>query len=192
MLRVLMLMGALLLSPSLLAEGQTRYISDNIYIYIHGGPGSQYRIIGSIEAGEKITLMPETEGEFSKIVDHKGREGWIRTDKLQQQVSMRYRMADMETQLAAAQTKLQSISSQNNNVSDELDSLQAKLSKTEAELQKATTERDAALAQVDNIQDTARFHMWQQGGLIAAGGLILGVILVYLPRPQRRRRDRWM
>ncbi|MCD8475838.1 MAG: hypothetical protein LRY40_04670, partial [Shewanella fodinae] len=42
-----------------------------------------------------------------------------------------------------------------------------------------------ALAQVDNIQDTARFHMWQQGGLIAAGGLILGVILVYLPRPQR-------
>ncbi|MDF0533131.1 TIGR04211 family SH3 domain-containing protein [Shewanella yunxiaonensis] len=182
----------MLLSPSLLAEGQTRYISDDIYIFIHGGPGNQYRILGSIEAGEKITLLPETDGDYAKIVDPKGREGWVRTDKLQTQVSMRYRMADMEKQLADAQSKLQTISSQNSDVSTQLDNLQSKLNKTQADLTKATTERDNAIAKLENMQDNARFHMWQQGGLIAAGGLILGVILVYLPRPQRRRRNRWM
>ncbi|MFQ6370711.1 TIGR04211 family SH3 domain-containing protein [Shewanella sp. YIC-542] len=187
-----MLTAALLLSPSLLAAGQTRYISDDIYIFIHGGPGSQYRILGSIEAGEKVTLLPETEGEFSKIIDHKGREGWVRTDKLQQQESMRYQMAEMAAKLSDAQSRLRTISQQNNNAGEQLSQLQSELSQTQSALQQTTQERDDALEKVANMQDNARFHMWQQGGLIAAGGLILGVILVYLPRPQRRRRDRWM
>ena len=72
----------MLLSPSLLAANQTRYISDDVYIYLHGGPGTQFRILGSIEAGQEVTSLKETQGDYSKIVDHKGREGWVQSKML--------------------------------------------------------------------------------------------------------------
>lgn len=31
----------------------TRYISDNLFTYMHTGPSNQYRIMGSIDAGSK-------------------------------------------------------------------------------------------------------------------------------------------
>ena len=38
------------------AQAQTRYISDNLFTYMHSGPSNQYKIIGSVDAGDRVTL----------------------------------------------------------------------------------------------------------------------------------------
>ena len=55
MLRIFALVGLIFFSQSILAAGQARYISDDVYLFLHGGPGTQYRILGSIEAGQEIS-----------------------------------------------------------------------------------------------------------------------------------------
>lgn len=192
MLRLLTLIGMMLLSPTLLAQGQTRYISDDVFIYIHGGPGTQYRILGSVEAGQQISVLPERQGDYTKIIDHKDREGWVLTSMISKDKSLRFRVSELESQLVEAKSQLTGLQSENGDFKGELGSLKSQLSKAQAELAQASAERDEAIAKLKSMKDNERFRMWQEGGLIAALGLILGVILVYMPRPQRRKKDRWM
>ncbi len=192
MLRMLTLVGMMLLSPNLLAEGQPRYISDNVFLYILNGPGTDYRILGSIEAGQPVTLLSETQGDYSKIIDHKGREGWVPTNLISSTPSFREQVSTLTNELNETKAKLAEVLSSTNNHSDEVDELKAKLSEAEAMLNKTTQERDNLKVAVDHSAQEAQFALWREGGLIAAAGLVVGVILVYLPRPQRRNKKRWM
>ena len=192
MLRILTLVGMMLLSPNLLAEGQSRYISDNVFLYLLGGPGTEYRILGSIEAGQPITLLNETQGDYSKIVDHKGREGWVQTNLISSTPSFREQVPALTNELAQTKTKLADVLGSTDNHADEVAELKAKLSELEITLNKTLQERDSLKVAVDRSAQDARFALWREGGLIAAAGLIFGVILVYLPRPQRRNKKRWM
>lgn len=192
MLRFLALVSMMLLSPNLLAEGQSRYISDNVFLYLLGGPGTEYRILGSVEAGQPVTLLPEAENGYSKIIDHKGREGWVQTDLISATQSFREQVPMLSAELTKVKTELADIASSTENQADTVASLKAKLSEAQTALAKTTQERDTFKATIENNAADERFELWRQGGLIAAGGLILGMILVYLPRPQRRKKDRWM
>ena len=192
MLRMLTLVGMMLLSPNLLAEGQPRYISDNVFLYILNGPGTDYRILGSIEAGQPVTLLGETQGDYSKIIDHKGREGWVPTNLISSTPSFREQVSTLTNELNETKAKLAEVLSSTNKHSDEVDELKAKLSEAEAMLNKTTQERDNLKVAVDRSAQEAQFALWREGGLIAAAGLVVGVILVYLPRPQRRNKKRWM
>jgi len=191
-LRMLTLVGMMLLSPNLLAEGQPRYISDNVFLYILNGPGTDYRILGSIEAGQPITLLGETQGDYSKIVDHKGREGWVQTNLISSTPSFREQVSTLTNELNEAKAKLAEVLSSTDNHTDEVAELKAKLNEAETMLSKTTQERDSLKVTVDRSAQDAQFALWREGGLIAAAGLVVGVILVYLPRPQRRNKKRWM
>ena len=186
-----MIAGMMLLSPSLLAANQTRYISDDVYIYLHGGPGTQFRILGSIEAGQQVTSLEEAQGDYSKIIDHKGREGWIQTKMLSKSMSLRVQLPAIQAELEKTKAELESALSSSDNNAAELSQVKAQLSAAKKALDSASSERDNAKAKLANLQKNERFEMWQQGGLIAAGGLLLGIILVYLPKPQRKPKNRW-
>lgn len=192
MLRLLTLVGMMLLSSNLLAEGQSRYISDNVFLYILNGPGTDFRILGSIEAGQPITFLGETQGDYSKIIDHKGREGWVPTNLISSSPSFREQVSTLTNELNEAKAKLAEVLSSTDNHTDEVAELKAKLNEAETMLSKTTQERDSLKVAVDRSAQEAQFAQWREGGLIAAAGLIIGVILVYLPRPQRRNKKRWM
>ncbi|MCL1137574.1 TIGR04211 family SH3 domain-containing protein [Shewanella pneumatophori] len=191
MLRILVIVGMMLLSPSLLAANQTRYISDDVYIYLHGGPGTQFRILGSIEAGQQVTSLEETQGDYSKIVDHKGREGWIQSKMLSKSTSLRVQLPAIQAELEQTKAKLETALNTSDNNAEELSQVKSQLAAAEKALSSASLERDNAKATLANMQKNERFEMWKQGGFIAAGGLLLGIILVYLPKPQRKPKNRW-
>lgn len=193
MLRVLSIF-MLLLAPIgvFAAEQATRFISDDVFTYIHGGPGTEFRILGSVEAGQPITLLGNTQGDFTQIIDHKGREGWVLASLVTDQPSFRERFPQMEAQLKQANEQLSQISQTNNNAEQELAQANQKVTELSAALTKAIAERDNAKSTVQQIADNQRYQMWQQGGLIAGIGALIGMLLVYLPRPQQRKKSRWM
>jgi len=191
-LRMLTLLGIMLLSPNLLAEGQSRYISDNVFLYLLNGPGTDYRILGSIEAGQPITLQGETQGDYSKIVDHKGREGWVQTNLISSTPSFREQVSTLTNELNEAKAKLAEVLNSTGNQTDEVAELKAQLAEAQTMLAKANQERENLKMAVDHSAQETQFALWREGGIIAAAGLVVGVILVYLPRPQRRNKKRWM
>ncbi|QSX35533.1 TIGR04211 family SH3 domain-containing protein [Shewanella avicenniae] len=187
----MLLLGALAFASVASAEEQAGYISDDIYIYIHGGPGNQFRILGSIEAGQPVTVTGETESDYSKIVDHKGREGWVKTEFLTTQQTLRFQVPELQNQLTEAQQQLQTAISDKANEPEQLSQLTAELAQVKQALAEVTHARDQAQQQLTAIHDDAQYKMWREGGIIAAIGALIAVILVYLPRPRSKKRDRW-
>ena len=191
MLRILALVGLMLLSPSLLAAGQTRYISDEVYLFLHGGPGTQFRILGSIEAGQAISVLGETQGDYTKVIDHKGREGWVETKMISAEKSFRKLLPEVQAELAKTKAELEQVTESSDTNVQDLQRVKSLLAQAEKSLAQASQERDRATQKLANIQKNERFQMWQEGGIIAAIGLLIGVILVYLPRPRRKQTNRW-
>ncbi|QIR16079.1 TIGR04211 family SH3 domain-containing protein [Shewanella aestuarii] len=174
------------------AQGASHYISDDVFTYIHGGPGTQYRILGSVEAGQPVKFLDKTDGDYSLIVDHKGREGWVRSDLVTDQPSFRERFPTVESELIKVNEQLNQITLTTDNATQDLVLANRRIAALEAALSKAENERDVAKSKVQAASDAKQFQMWQQGGLIAGLGALIGIILVYLPRPQRRKKNRWM
>ncbi|AZG33708.1 MULTISPECIES: TIGR04211 family SH3 domain-containing protein [Shewanella] len=193
MLRVLSIL-IFLLAPSgvFAAQAPTRFISDDVYTFIHGGPGTEFRILGSVEAGQPITLLDNTDGDFTQIIDHKGREGWVLTSLVTDQPSFRERFPEMEAQLKQANEQLNQITQNTDNTEEYLILANEKVTELNAALTIAVKQRDEAELKVQQGVDNRRYQMWQQGGLIGGMGALIGIILVYLPRPQRRKNSRWM
>lgn len=66
-----MILVSLVATP--MAFAQEYYIADKLYTYIHSGPSNQFRIIGSINAGDKVQLIASNkENGFSQIEDARG------------------------------------------------------------------------------------------------------------------------
>ncbi|QDE29988.1 TIGR04211 family SH3 domain-containing protein [Shewanella polaris] len=193
MFRVLSIFIFILASTSVFAaESPTRFISDDVFTYIHGGPGTEFRIIGSVEAGQPITLLDNTEGDFTQIIDHKGREGWVLASLVTDQPTFRERLPEMEAQLKQANDQLNQITNNTGNVEESLKLANDKVAELQAALSEAVKERDQTELKVQQAADNKRYQMWQQGGLIGGIGALIGIVLVYLPRPQHRKKNRWM
>lgn len=91
------------------AEEQ-RFISDALSTYVHSGPGNQYRIVGTINAGDPVTLLGiNQQSQFAQIRDAKGRSVWLPLDQLSNQPSLRTRVPALEAQLSALTAKLSHI-----------------------------------------------------------------------------------
>nr|WP_275975072.1 TIGR04211 family SH3 domain-containing protein [Shewanella gaetbuli] len=173
-------------------QAANHYISDDVFTYIHGGPGTQYRILGSVEAGQPVTFSGKTEGDYSQIVDHKGREGWVKNDFLTDKPSFRVSYPQVESELIKVNEQLNQLSLSTDNATQDLAIANKKVSELQQALALAEKERDTAQFELKSAIDNKLFRMWQQGGMIAGIGALIGIILVYLPRPQRRNKSRWM
>jgi SH3 domain protein len=174
------------------SEGETRYISDDLFTYLHAGPGRNFRILGSVVAGTRVTLLQEdTENNFVEIVDDKQRTGWVDAEFINVSRSVRELVPGLQQQVEKTEKtilqqrqssdllnlQIADITSQNTN-------LKKKLSVAEKENAKITQ----ILADYDQ---TAQMEWFTRGGIVAVISLLLGIILTYLPK-KRRRNDNWM
>ena len=191
-------------TPTTASAPQSRYVSDNIYTFLHRGPGKQYRIIGSINAGEAVTQLAQSEdGKYIQIRDSKQREGWIiaselqsnesfRTlnDKLQQQVTtLNDKLANIDSvQARELKEKSQRLASSEQQLKTALEQLASQKS----ELEQLRAENEKLNASLGTRKQEQLFTWMKQGGMIAGAGLLVGLIVPYLPRPRRSRRERWM
>ncbi|WP_170308327.1 TIGR04211 family SH3 domain-containing protein [Parashewanella tropica] len=202
MLRLFAFVFCVLLSGLSSAQENTRYISENIYIYLHAGPGSQFKILGSVAAGKAITSLEKIENGYAKIVDDKGREGWVQAKMLTNKPTFRVTQPQLEQQLADIQQSLSENGSKEAQLTEQLQQATDKLSLAEkakhnaekelAHIQEKTKQELAQLqAQVTELKDDAKYQFWREGGMIAGIGLLIGLVLAYLPRPSRQRKTRW-
>lgn len=180
-----------------------KYVTDNVDIYLRRGPGSQYAFSNAVKAGEKVVeLEKSADGKFTRIQLNNGSTAWIETSKLNEQPSYKERFPALEAKLAEYQDKVDNAeANQQKLLSDyiqklqtaekSIETLQNKNEALEQQVKEQNSRIESMLNQVDDKRRDLIVTWFTYGGLVAGGGLILGLIL---PRiiPSRRKKDRWM
>lgn len=189
------------ISEPLIANSDV-YISDRANVWTRSGPGTNYRIKGSKHVGDKVKFIRYSDnGKFVLVEDEEG-QIWIQTNDVQQEPCgkalaeiLQARVNELENKLANYDTQL---AKDYANASAKL----AVLEKENAQLRAADNDKNETIQKLDTQRreyadklETRELDMqmrwWLQGAMIALGGAIIGVIFIFIPRPGRKRRDRY-
>ncbi|EGA68524.1 SH3 domain-containing protein [Vibrio sinaloensis DSM 21326] len=193
---VFLVLATLVAAPAALA--QDRYIADKLFTYMHSGPSNQYRIIGSIDAGDKVKLISTNkESGYSQIQDERGRKGWVESKFVTRQESMALRLPKLEKELAETKEKLanaratsdqekaglaDSLSTRNRQIAE----LEQSYSDMSQQLSSAQEEVRNLRAKLDTQKDDLLLKYFMYGGGVAGLGLLFGLILPHIiPRKKR-------
>ncbi|EBD9830175.1 SH3 domain-containing protein [Salmonella enterica] len=200
----LRLIGLTLLALSATAVShaeETRYVSDELNTWVRSGPGDNYRLVGTVNAGEQVTLL-QSDANYGQIKDSSGRTAWIPLKELNTTPSLRTRVPDLENQVKTLTDKLNNIDTMWNQrtanmqqkvaQSDSvINGLKEENQKLKNELIVAQKKVSAANLQLDDKQRTIIMQWFMYGGGVLGIGLLLGLVLPHMI-PSRKRKDRWM
>ncbi|NUU66820.1 SH3 domain-containing protein [Enterobacteriaceae bacterium BIT-l23] len=180
---------------------EKRFVSDELTTWIRSGPGDNYRLVGTVNAGDEVALL-QTNGKYAQIREADGRTAWIPVDQLKSEPSLRTRVPDLENQVKTLTDKLNNIDTTwNQRTAD----MQQKVAKSDGiinglkdenqqlknQLVVAQKKVNAANIQLDDKQRTIIMQWFMYGGGVAGVGLLLGLLLPHMI-PSRKRKDRWM
>ncbi|MHB0777411.1 TIGR04211 family SH3 domain-containing protein [Halomonas sp. WWR20] len=192
-------LGALALNSH--AQAQTaRWVSDDLTTFVRSGPTDEYRIVGTLTSGDRVTLL-ENSGDYSRVRSEEGEEVWVLTQDLQQIQSVQERLPELQARVEALSAELEGINDEwEQRVSTMTDTLQvrqeriAELESRNAELDRQSSQATQTIrnleARLDTQEQDLLMRYFMYGGGVAGAGLILGLIVPHLPR-RRKRRDRW-
>lgn len=200
----LRLIGLTLLALSATAVShaeETRYVSDELSTWVRSGPGENYRLVGTVNAGEQVSLL-QTENNYGQVKDSTGRTAWIPLKELNASPSLRIRVPDLENQVKTLTDKLANIDSTWNQRTADMqqkvaqsdsviNGLKEENQKLKNELIVAQKKVSAANLQLDDKQRTIIMQWFMYGGGVLGLGLLLGLVLPHMI-PSRKRKDRWM
>lgn len=161
-------------------ETTKAYISDNLFIYMHAGAGTQFRILGSINAGKEIQLTGEKENGYTQVINAKGKLGWVENKFINNKQSLRDVIAQLNAQLAQnAENEQESLS-----VLTEANNEVIALNTDNKKLESTITALNEELRLVKNTikaQSNDELKQWFFNGAIVLGiGLLIGIFLPLL------------
>jgi SH3 domain protein len=180
--------------------GETRYISDDVNIFMHSGPGTQYRIVGTVKAGEAVTFLQlNAESKYAQITTRKNKTAWIDAKLLSHQPSLKVRTPKLQAELAKTKAALAKINNKNSAALAQLtDANRDVLTEKDADLTaKANTiaslsaentalteeavrlrvENESLASRLDTKEEDEQHRFFMLGALILALGLIAGLII---------------
>ncbi|MDR9889502.1 TIGR04211 family SH3 domain-containing protein [Pseudenterobacter timonensis] len=182
---------------------EKRYVSDELNTWVRSGPGDNYRLVGTVNAGEEVTLLQTNENtSYGQVRDSSGRTAWIPLKELSNEPSLRTRVPELENQVKTLTDKLNNIDATWNQRTADMqkkvsqsdgviNSLKEQNQKLKNELIVAQKKVNAANLQLDDKQRTIIMQWFMYGGGVLGLGLLLGLVLPHMI-PSRKRKDRWM
>ena len=159
---------------------------------MHTGPGRNYRILGSIEAGTPITVISrDNDAEFTQITDDEGRKGWVESKFVSNTMSQAEQLPIVSEKLAESQSGLQAAQSENARLRQQLNDARQKVSKLTTTNDEQASQIIRLTAKVESANKDELVTWFTRGGIVAGVGILLGVMLTYLPK-RKRRNSEWM
>ena len=176
---------------SLAEENQTGFISDDLTIFMHAGPGTNYRILGTINAGAQIKTTGKESNEYSEIIDDKNRITWVETKHITRQPGLRFVVADLNDKLASSSDYTSNLDGELNELKSTIVQLNQEKSVLETELNQVQQQLKQTLTKVKD-QDINMQKQWLFNGAIVLGvGLFIGLILPRFFARRRSSMDSW-
>ncbi len=196
-----LVLASLVVVPA--AFAQDRYIADKLFTYMHSGPNNKYRIIGSIDAGDKVTLISTNKDSgYSQVKDQRGRTGWVESRFVTSEESITLRLPKIEQELAETKEKLanaqatsdqekaglvESLATRNRQISE----MEQSYSDMSQQLSAAQEEVRSLRAKLDTQKDDLLLKYFMYGGGVAGFGLLFGLLLPHIIPRKRRSPSGW-
>lgn len=137
--------------PPALAQEQ-RYVSDEVFIVLHAGPGTNYRWLGKLTPGSRLTPGAVSEdGEWTEVQTDRGTEGWVRNEFLSTEAPAQVRLPAVARQLEDAERSAAELRATLTRLREEKSEVENRQGDTSAQLQAVTEE----LAQLRQISGSA-------------------------------------
>ncbi|QGM80442.1 TIGR04211 family SH3 domain-containing protein [Otariodibacter oris] len=194
------LLGSLICITSLPIFAETLYVTDNLHTYLRRGAGDQYKISGTIQAGEQVSVL-EKRDRYSLIRDAKNREAWILNSELSTTPSSKELIPQLQQQIEELTVKLNKIDGDWQQRTAEMQRRVQQSDQQSSELldQNARLKRELDILKnknrdLETMQDAESREIMIQyfiyGGSVLGAGLLLGLLIpVFIPR--RRRNNGW-
>ena len=97
----------------------TRYVSDEVFIVLHRGPGAEYRWVAKLTPGTRLDVARVAEdGKWAEVSTARGTTGWVSTEFLSTE-------APAQVKLPAAQARAEQLASKNAELASQVKTLQA-------------------------------------------------------------------
>lgn len=181
-------------------DDATHWVSDNLTTWVRSGPTDGYRIVGTLTAGEPVTLL-ETSGNYSRVVDAEGDTVWILSDELQEVPSARVQLPDLEARVEELtreldginetwETRVSSMTQALETGEERIAALETRNDELESEAEQGRQTIRRLQARLDTQGEDLLLRYFMYGGGVAGAGLLVGLIVPHLPR-RRKKSDRW-
>ncbi|MFS1702501.1 TIGR04211 family SH3 domain-containing protein [Alteromonas sp. AMM-1] len=174
------------------ADQPGAYVADDLYVFMHSGPGRNYRIVGSIEAGLPVTILGRSDdGSYTQIQDEEEREGWIETQFLINTISRRAQLPELSQRVAERDQQVSALTAKQQKLQQQLVEAKQQISELESDQAQAQQRIQQLTAQIQSQDNEELYRMFTYGGIVAGAGVLLGIIVTFIPK-RRRRNDTWM
>jgi SH3 domain protein len=214
-------LGLLVLVFELLAQAQTRYVSDRTIVELRRGPSTEYLILRNLEAGERVDVLEQDEAAgYSRVrVADQGTEGWILTRYLTSEPIARERLVGAERNLAAARERVTALEAQTAELSRDLAAARTDLEQSRTShgavsreladirtasanvveirdqntsLQQRLEQRDREVVQLTAENARLTARNNQNWFVVGAAVLLAGIVIgLVAPSLRRKRRSDW-
>lgn len=184
-------------------EGETVYVSDRVNIELRSGPSSNYRIVDTRNVGDKLTFVRLSDNQrFALVETDEGQQRWIALSYIQKEPCGKAAVESLTLEVNELRNKLENYDSElKSNLKQALDRL-AVLEKENSALKASDAQKQETISKLDEERRDYRkkletkdldmqMRWWLQGALIALGGAIIGMVFIFIPRPTRKKRDRF-
>lgn len=205
------------LSTPLLAE--TRYVSDELTVYVRSGPGTQFKILRGLKSGRALEIAGSEQGGWLPVRLENDSTGYVLAHQvkrspvakaqlasaLAERDKLRKRVDDLKEQLSSSTSEGRKKSDAHGKLLAEYDALQARFQKLErtskraVEIESENTRLANQVSALESERNRLRLEVDQLRGssnrdwfIAGAGVILLGVVLgLIIPKINWRRRDSW-
>ena len=201
----------LFLPMTLYAE--TKYVTENLEITLRRGPGTEYKITNMIKAGTPVTVLEETE-EWTRVQLDDDKDGWVLTRFLQSKVPDTVTLEKLQKTYSALKDEADALRDENRALMEKSETLSAELSRRQNEFGALNTtyetlknesadflelqanhekvvaelsETKEKIGQLESELSSVYNDKRMNWVLVGAGVLLIGIIIGFITKPQRRR-----
>lgn len=182
------------------AQGETKYVTENLSTFLRKGAGEQFKIAGTIQSGEAVTVLDKKD-RYTLVRDSKNREAWILSSELSTNASSKDENPRLKNQIQELSLKLNRLDDdwQKRTVEMQRRTKQAEQQSSELLEQNSQLKRELEMtknknrdleAMLDAGKREIAIQWFIYGGSVLGVGLVLGLVLPFI-MPKRRRRDSW-
>jgi len=192
-----------------ISGAETMYVSNIIKITLRTGPGTDHRVVKMLESGQKVEIIYQ-EADWSQVRLEDGDKGWLLTRFVSAEKPSSVLLKSLQNNHDLLLKKTKNIREENKNFTKENNSLAAELTASQKELKKITDKysslkkESADFISLKSNYEKARKNLSEQTEkvavmekqlvnkniilfLLGAGILLIGFIVGFSSRKQRRR-----
>ncbi|PKM17566.1 MAG: TIGR04211 family SH3 domain-containing protein [Gammaproteobacteria bacterium HGW-Gammaproteobacteria-15] len=191
---LLVLFSAWLLALSAQASAQDgskpAFISDALFVFLHSGPNNQYRIIGTVNAGQSVTFLREDSATGYAEIQVDGKTGWLPKEHVTYTPGLVTQLEKLKAEYAQYNETVNALEQQRDQLNSQLNEAVSERQKAVEQLEQANRAYEQLKVQLENTQSSIWEKPMVLGSLILLAGLIFGLLLPLL-MPKRRNSERW-